>query len=88
MDKDPGLGIPTSTLQTSELDSNKANPTHQKGSGRSPEGPSAATAWGEKQRDSGRRDTFFAHSSQRQRKKESSGKRRVPLVLSHVCATR
>lgn len=33
MDKDPELGIPTSTLQTSELDS-----THQEGSGRSPKG--------------------------------------------------
>lgn len=33
MDKDPELGIPTSTLQTRELDS-----THQEGSGRSPKG--------------------------------------------------
>ena len=41
-------------LHTGELGSNKVNSTHQEGSGRSKEGQSAATAWGEKQRNSGR----------------------------------
>ena len=80
MDKDPELGIPSSTLQTSELDS-----THQEGSGRSPKGR-AQPRRGERSKGTLEERQPLCSFSKTERETEQ-WEEEGPLVLSQVCAS-